>query len=460
MRILKSHPLLKLVNMYVIDHSQPSNISYLWNFGSLLAVCLIIQIVTGVTLAMHYNPSVAEAFNSIEHIMRDVNNGWLIRYLHSNTASAFFFLVYLHIGRGLYYASYRAPRTLAWVLGTIILILMMGIGFLGYVLPYGQMSLWGATVITNLISAIPWIGQDVVESTTKITVINLICTIILFSLLPTIGNVHKNALKKFNKILDKKDYISIPSSFIAFLAGLIDGDGYIQITKTTKGFITMKLTISLHLEDISTLEYIQSVLKLGTINTYKDAKSPTCKLVINRTELQEIFFPLLIYNNIFFLTETRNNQFNLAMHILKNDIKMYDDLPSKDNIQNVFKLPENPYDYTLLPFFKNWIVGFSCSEGSFFIKSNNDGCFQLRQRIHANLFEAFKLVFNTNRKIDTTNNFSQFSVSSKSDIQTVINFFSFEGLHPLIGLKYIQYIKWLNNLQNSARYNKLNYPTL
>jgi ubiquinol-cytochrome c reductase cytochrome b subunit len=163
MRILKSHPFLKLVNAYVIDHSQPSNISYLWNFGSLLGLCLVIQIVTGVTLAMHYNPSVAEAFNSIEHIMRDVNNGWLIRYLHSNTASAFFFLVYLHIGRGLYYASYRAPRTLAWVLGAVILILMMGIGFLGYVLPYGQMSLWGATVITNLISAIPWIGQDIVE---------------------------------------------------------------------------------------------------------------------------------------------------------------------------------------------------------------------------------------------------------------------------------------------------------
>nr|YP_010043422.1 apocytochrome b [Cladobotryum mycophilum]QPD06723.1 apocytochrome b [Cladobotryum mycophilum] len=163
MRILKSHPLLKLVNIYIIDHSQPSNISYLWNFGSLLGLCLGIQIVTGVTLAMHYNPSIAEAFNSVEHIMRDVNNGWLIRYLHSNTASAFFFLVYLHIGRGFYYASYRAPRTLAWVLGTIILILMIGIGFLGYVLPYGQMSLWGATVITNLISAIPWIGQDIVE---------------------------------------------------------------------------------------------------------------------------------------------------------------------------------------------------------------------------------------------------------------------------------------------------------
>jgi ubiquinol-cytochrome c reductase cytochrome b subunit len=132
MRLLKTHPFLKLVNAYVIDHSQPTNISYLWNFGSLLGVCLIIQIVTGVTLAMHYNPSVSEAFNSIEHIMRDVNNGWLVRYLHSNTASAFFFLVYLHIGRGLYYGSYRAPRTLAWVLGAVILILMMGIGFLGY----------------------------------------------------------------------------------------------------------------------------------------------------------------------------------------------------------------------------------------------------------------------------------------------------------------------------------------
>ena len=163
MRIFKSHPFLKLVNAYLIDHSQPTNISYMWNFGSLLAICLGIQIITGVTLAMHYNPSVAEAFNSIEHIMRDVNNGWLVRYLHSNTASAFFFLVYLHIGRGIYYGSYRAPRTLAWVIGTIIFIVMVVTAFLGYVLPYGQMSLWGATVITNLISAVPWIGQDIVE---------------------------------------------------------------------------------------------------------------------------------------------------------------------------------------------------------------------------------------------------------------------------------------------------------
>ena len=163
MRIWKSNPLLSLINGYLVDSPQPSNISYLWNFGSLLGFCLVIQIVTGVTLAMHYNPSVLEAFNSVEHIMRDVNNGWLIRYLHANTASAFFFLVYLHVGRGLYYGSYKAPRTLVWTIGTFILVLMMATAFLGYVLPYGQMSLWGATVITNLMSAIPWVGQDIVE---------------------------------------------------------------------------------------------------------------------------------------------------------------------------------------------------------------------------------------------------------------------------------------------------------
>ena len=132
MRILKTHPILKLVNSYVVDSPQPSNISYMWNMGSLLALCLIIQIITGITLAMHYNPSVVEAFNSVEHIMRDVNNGWLVRYLHANTASAFFFLVYLHIARGLYYGSYKAPRTLTWVIGTIIFILMMATAFLGY----------------------------------------------------------------------------------------------------------------------------------------------------------------------------------------------------------------------------------------------------------------------------------------------------------------------------------------
>lgn len=132
MRILKVNPILKLANSYFIDSPQPSNISYLWNFGSLLGVCLIIQIVTGVTLGMHYTPTIYEAFDSVEHIMRDVNNGWFIRYCHANTASAFFALVYLHMARGLYYGSYRAPRTAVWTVGVIIFLLMIIIGFLGF----------------------------------------------------------------------------------------------------------------------------------------------------------------------------------------------------------------------------------------------------------------------------------------------------------------------------------------
>jgi len=163
MRLLKKHPILGLANSYLIDSPQPANLSYMWNFGSLLGLCLIIQILTGVFLRMHYNPSVELAFVSVEHIMRDVNYGWLLRYLHANTASFFFIFVYFHIGRGLYYGSYKSPRILPWSIGVIILVLMMRIAFLGYVLPYGQMSLWGATVITNLLSAIPWIGQDFVE---------------------------------------------------------------------------------------------------------------------------------------------------------------------------------------------------------------------------------------------------------------------------------------------------------
>lgn len=459
MRIFKSHPLLKLVNSYVIDSPQPSNISYLWNFGSLLAFCLIIQIVTGVTLAMHYNPSVLEAFNSVEHIMRDVNNGWLIRYLHSNTASAFFFIVYLHIGRGLYYGSYRAPRTLVWTLGTIIFILMIVTAFLGYVLPYGQMSLWGATVITNLMSAIPWVGQDIVESKNIAEYYTLVETCLI---LPTIGTVSVHALKKGNKKLrlNKEEYITIPPAFLAFLIGLIDGDGYFQVNRTSKGFIAIKLVISMHLNDISTLEYIQSVLRLGKITKYPNNISPSCKLIINKTDLQEVFFPLLLHHGIFFLTNTRRAQFDLAMYIFKHDIKIYDKIPVKNNIPTIFELPKTALDCVKLLFFKNWIVGFTMAEGSFFVKKNNDGCFQLKQKVHTILFEAFILVFETNRNIETEKGlYNQFAVSSKADIQKVINFFSFSGYHSLIGLKNIQYLNWLDLLRNSFRYNNLNLPT-
>ncbi len=131
MRLLKSSKLLSIVNSYVVDSPQPSNLSYLWNFGSLLATCLGLQLVTGIILAMHYTPNVDLAFISVEHIMRDVNYGWMIRYLHANGASFFFIFVYLHIARGMYYGSYKSPRILPWSIGVIILVLMMGTRFLG-----------------------------------------------------------------------------------------------------------------------------------------------------------------------------------------------------------------------------------------------------------------------------------------------------------------------------------------
>jgi ubiquinol-cytochrome c reductase cytochrome b subunit len=132
MRLLKTNTLLGLVNSYVVDSPQPANLSYAWNGGSLLATCLGIQIVTGIILAMHYTPNVDLAFVSVEHIMRDVNYGWMIRYIHANVASFFFIFVYLHIGRGLYYGSYKSPRVLPWSIGVIILVLMMGVAFLGF----------------------------------------------------------------------------------------------------------------------------------------------------------------------------------------------------------------------------------------------------------------------------------------------------------------------------------------
>nr|USC25825.1 cytochrome b [Typhlomys fengjiensis]USC25827.1 cytochrome b [Typhlomys fengjiensis]USC25829.1 cytochrome b [Typhlomys fengjiensis]USC25832.1 cytochrome b [Typhlomys fengjiensis] len=157
----KTHPLMKIINHTFIDLPTPSNISSWWNFGSILGVCLILQILTGLFLAMHYTSDTTTAFSSVTHICRDVNYGWLIRYLHANGASMFFICLFLHVGRGLYYGSYTYMET--WNIGVILLFAVMATAFMGYVLPWGQMSFWGATVITNLLSAIPYIGNTLVE---------------------------------------------------------------------------------------------------------------------------------------------------------------------------------------------------------------------------------------------------------------------------------------------------------
>jgi ubiquinol-cytochrome c reductase cytochrome b subunit len=156
-------PILTFTNHALVEYPTPRNLNYWWNFGSLAGIILVLQIITGIVLAMHYTPHVDFAFKSVEHIMRDVNYGWLLRYLHANGSSAFFVVVYIHILRGLYYGSYKNPREVLWWLGIILLFLMMATAFMGYVLPWGQMSFWAATVITNLFTAFPFVGEAIVN---------------------------------------------------------------------------------------------------------------------------------------------------------------------------------------------------------------------------------------------------------------------------------------------------------
>jgi len=157
----KTHPLIRIINNALVDLPAPSNISRWWNFGSLLGLCLIIQILTGIFLAIHYTADTLLAYNSVNHICRDVNNGWLLRVLHANGASFFFICIYIHVGRGIYYGSYKYIYT--WIVGVLLLFLTIGTAFIGYVLPWGQISFWGATVITNLLSAVPYLGTDLVQ---------------------------------------------------------------------------------------------------------------------------------------------------------------------------------------------------------------------------------------------------------------------------------------------------------
>ena len=155
-------PVFSYINAEYREYPMPKNANYLWSFGGMAAFMLVVMILTGILLAMQYTAHVDYAFDSVERIMRDVNNGWLLRYLHQNGASMFFIVVYIHILRGLYYGSYKSPRELLWILGVMILLAMMATAFMGYVLPWGQMSFWGATVITNLFSSIPLVGENIV----------------------------------------------------------------------------------------------------------------------------------------------------------------------------------------------------------------------------------------------------------------------------------------------------------
>jgi hypothetical protein len=335
-----------------------------------------------------------------------------------------------------------------------------------YVLPWGQMSFWAACVITNFFSAIPYIGTDLVEfiesPTTKLlgAPLTILPFLLIIFILPTFGNINPRALRKvvLRSQNDKLYALDIPYNFLSLLIGLIDGDGYLSITKTSAGYIRLGLIISLHPRDTELLEYVKSVIKIGRINFYPN--SNVVQYVVSRTDLQEVFIPLMQHHGLFFLTDTRRAQFDKLMYIIHNDIKLFSQLPDSTLITPFCApLPSDPLGYTQLPFFSNWIVGFTLSEGSFYVKKNSSVNFSLRQRSHPILFEAFKIFFNTPVKIDNHDGYSKFVVSSAKDIQTVINFFSnTPNIHPLIGYKFTQYCEWIKEIGDNPRYCHLTLP--
>jgi len=216
-------------------------------------------------------------------------------------------------------------------------------------------------VITNLLSAIPWVGQDIVEFIKNLDPLIFSAdsfTAIYLAGLPVIGTInYKSRTTKSNR-LSEAEYFSIPKSFLGFLIGFIDGDGYIGIKKSYNDTTQVHLTISIHLDDITTLNYIQSVLKIGKIYSYPNRKSPTVRLIFSKSELQEVLFPLFLHHEFFFLTNTRRAQYNMAMSIFNNNIIKYSELPSVAPV--IKELPTKALEYANLPFFKDWIVGFAC----------------------------------------------------------------------------------------------------
>lgn len=337
-----------------------------------------------------------------------------------------------------------------------------------------------ATVITNLLSAIPIFGRDLVELiwtliSNKINetnfeyLNNILVTNTLktnSNLLNPIGKINWKKIRNISPLTDKykERLLSIPASYLGRLAGFIDGDGYIAVVASdaVRKYASIWLKIELIHTDLDMLTNIKNTLGIGRINgPYKNSKGEfTVSLTFSKTELQLILFPLFFYHGIFFLTLERRLQISKAIFLMETGLNKMSDLPLIIPLSTYLpSLPINGLDYLKLSFFKSWLVGFTIAEGSFFTKNNLDSCFQLKQRIHEELFIAFRLLFNTTTKITIDKNkYAQFAVSSKKDIQTVINFFSFSNNPLLLGNKLIQYKFWINSLKNSKRYSKLNLP--
>lgn len=301
-----------------------------------------------------------------------------------------------------------------------------------------------ATVITNMLSAIPWIGQDFVQYFPN--TIYFSDTELLISSGPLVQLAIKG--RPYCSRKNKDDY-PIPVDVLALFIGIVDGDGYLTVHRANKEFIGIRLVISLQLEDLSMLHQLnQLILGLGKVTELPNAGM--AQYTLNISDLLYVLFPLIEEHGLMFLTNTRRTQYDLAYYVLINNVTRFINIPSHVPSANL-SLPHTPIDYVNLIWFSNWVVGFTIAEGSFFVKKNGDICFSVTQRSHQILFDAFKLLFNTTKTPESHNGYIKLVLSSVKDLTTVVKFFSFSNHRPLIGLKLMSYNKWLTQISNIHR---------
>lgn len=418
--------------------------------------------------------------------MRDVNNGWLIRYLHANTASAFFFLVYLHIGRGIYYGSYKEPRTLTWSIGTIIFITMIATAFLGYVLPYGQMSLWGATVITNLMSAIPWVGQDIVEFlwgglytdepqngdvllkilfNAKISpnlgfAYDLLIIIIMLVIVKIAKTRGKSAEMRSIHTSEVSQRLHTGDLIYAYIVGLFEGDGYFSITKKGK-YLTYEIGIELSFKDIKLIYKIKNILGVGIVSFRKiNGIYKVALRIRNKNHLKKFLIPIFDKYPMF-----SNKQYDYLRfkNALLSNIIYSENLPeyirSNEQLNTIESIINTSY-------FSAWLVGFIEGEGCFSVYKLNNyndylvASFDVAQKDGEIIISAIRkyLSFTTNIYLDKTN-CSKLKVTSVRSIENIIIFLQ-KAPVKLLGNKKIQYLLWLKQLRKISRYSeKIKIPS-
>lgn len=490
--------ILTVAYNHLVAYPTPLNFNYLNGSGSLAGVCLVIQIISGVLLAMHYIPSGDLAFMSVEHIMRDVNFGWLLRYTHANGSSMFFLCIYIHIARGLYYGSFVRPRHFTWISGVVIFILLMAVAFLGYVLPWGQMSFWAATVITNLFSAIPLIGPSIVEwlwgafsvDSPAVLGCEIELKILLCAETPYLKAEYEMALSLFCLLSVKKSAVQGQSAGVrrffgklspasvnalqrlhagdlifSYFVGFIEGDGYFTITKNGK-YIKWEFGVELSSRDLQLIYKIKTLLGAGVVDFRVQKGSEKVSFRIrDKYTLINLIFP--IFDKYPMFTNKVYDYLRFKEQLLSGKF-LHAELPTYTRPT----LPLNSVELILSSlYFDSWLIGFIEAEGCFSIyqptnSTSKVGSFDISQTGAENIILAIRhflyfTSFESSKShiyLDKTGNY-KLKLSGVQHIEKTIEFMQRTPI-KLLGYKRLQYLKWLSELRQIPRYaTKITIPT-